>query len=153
MMMLNITGFQAVFTGRNPIGGHYTTPKALLEEAGVHPDDAVVALADDSAAVAVRGREVEHPVRTERDGAEASVFLLEVRDDGDGLLAELGLIERFAAQTSEVEAAAVEGDAGRRPGVGRAGMRVGLLESLARLVALDVGPAVVLAGFDHVQLV
>src|SRR5689334_11925271 len=140
MMMLNITGFGAVFTGLNPIGRHYTTPGASLEEYGVHPDDLVVVLAGVAAAVAVGGREVQHLVRTEHDGADAAVFLLEVRHDLDRRLVQLGLIQRFAAESAEVHVAVLVGHAAGRPSVVRTGVDDGLLHPFGLLIALDDRP-------------
>src|SRR3990167_2348771 len=91
----------------------------LLKRFRVHFDYFVVTGSRLPAAVAVRGRKVQHPIRTDADGADASEFSLEVFFQfATSLAIERRFIQSFSAKPSEEKTAPHNRRARRRPCVG-----------------------------------
>src|SRR3989344_267005 len=89
---------------------------ASLKRFRVHFEYLVVSGSRLPAAVAVRGRKVQHPIRTDADGADASEFSLEVLFQFDNSLAiERCFVESFSAKPSEEKTAPRNRRARRRP--------------------------------------
>src|SRR6266566_9039935 len=129
-------------------------PPSLRHDA----QDLVVALARAAAAVAVAGRDVERAVGADDDVAQPAVHAPQDRPHVDQFQigVERDLDQPLAAQRRHPHAVAKPGDARWRPRVAL-GLDDGVHVAAARGRRIvgpgDVGPAVILAGLDAIDLV